>query len=85
MSKFSDDFAAALEKVAVGNAGDPETKAAVEQIKQQLAADEATQGELEDAVLALTNKLANSTPTPPVVTGGAASGDAGAGTGGQAA
>lgn len=78
MSKFTDDFNAALEKVAAGAAGEAETKAAVEQIKSQLAADEATQGELEDAILALTNKLANSTPVPPPV------GDAGA-PGGQAA
>ncbi len=78
MSQFLDDFNAALEKVAAGNAGDPETKAAVAALQTSMAdtiskvaandADDTVTkqavADLDQAVLALTNKLAASTPTP---------------------
>lgn len=65
MSKFLDDFNALLEKVAVGNAGDPETKQAVADLTARLTSDEATEGETQTAVTALVSKLADSTPATP--------------------
>lgn len=79
MSKFLDDFNAALEKVAVGSAGDPETKAAVAALQKSMtdtiskvavndeddAVTKQAVSELNQAVLALTNKLAESTPPTP--------------------
>lgn len=62
MSKFLDNFRAALEKVAQGNADDAETKAAVVALQEQLASNEATDEEQSTAILELTNKLAASTP-----------------------
>lgn len=65
MTKFLDDFRAALEKVAAGNAGDPETKAAVQELKTKLAENDATDAEQSTAITELVNKLAASTPSEP--------------------
>lgn len=68
MSKFLDDFRAALEKVAHGNAMDKETKEAVAKLQAQLDSNDATDAEQSTAITELVNKLAESTPpaeTPP--------------------
>lgn len=62
MSKFLDDFYAALEKVAQGGSTDPETKEAVEKIKAALTANDALDKEQSEAIMALVDKLAESTP-----------------------
>lgn len=62
MSKFLEDFYAALEKVAQGGSSDPETKEAVEQIKAALASNDKLDAEQSEAIMALVDKLAESTP-----------------------
>ncbi len=62
MSEFLDTFRKTLETVAQGGGADPETKAAVVQLKAQLASNDATDQELETAINELVNKLAVLTP-----------------------
>jgi hypothetical protein len=62
MSQFLDDFRAALEKVAVGNGADEETKAAVVELKTKLAENDSLDAEQSTAIQELVDKLAASTP-----------------------
>lgn len=65
MSKFLDDFHAALATVAAGNAVDQATKDAVAVLNTRMNDNDSSDAEFKTAITELVNKLAVS--TPPVV------------------
>lgn len=60
MSKFLDDFRAALEKVAA----DTPDQVAIDELKARLTDNEATDEEQSTAIMELVEKLAQSVPPP---------------------
>lgn len=63
MSAWLDATLAAINTVAIGNGTDPAIQAAIATLNTQMSAVNVSDGEFQQAITALVNKLAASTPT----------------------